>query len=57
MITVLVGVFLIVHGLLHPGVWTAPQQPGTPAAFVPGCLWALTAARVTWPASLYSSLY
>ncbi|MFF4505034.1 hypothetical protein [Streptomyces sp. NPDC001401] len=46
MTTLLVAAFLIVHGLLHPGVWTAPQQPGKPALFVPGYSWALTAARV-----------
>jgi len=47
MTTALVAAFLIVHGLLHPGVWTAPQQPGTPALFVPGYSWALTAAHVS----------
>ena len=46
MTTLLVAAFLIVHGLLHPGVWTAPQQPGAQAPFVPGHSWALTAARV-----------
>ncbi|MCX4913188.1 MULTISPECIES: hypothetical protein [unclassified Streptomyces] len=47
MTAVLVAAFLLLHALLHPGVWTAPQQPaGTPAAFVPGHSWALSAARV-----------
>ncbi|MGQ4388670.1 hypothetical protein [Streptomyces sp. SAS_270] len=46
MTTLLVATFLIVHGLLHPGVWTAPQQPCGPAPFVPGHSWALTAVRV-----------
>ncbi|MCD7442291.1 hypothetical protein K4B79_29230 [Streptomyces lincolnensis] len=46
MITALVGVFLIAHGLLHPGVWTAPAPAGRPAPFDPGHSWALTAAHV-----------
>jgi hypothetical protein len=45
-ITVLVAAFLIVHGLLHPGVWTAPQQPDKAAPFDPGHSWALAAAHV-----------
>ena len=28
--TVTVGVFLIVHGLIHIAVWLAPQQPDAP---------------------------
>ncbi|MFF4351255.1 hypothetical protein [Streptomyces sp. NPDC001530] len=47
MTVVLVAAFLIVHGLLHPGVWTAPQQSGEPAPFDPGHSWALTAAHVS----------
>ncbi|MDN3029220.1 hypothetical protein [Streptomyces sp. S.PB5] len=46
MTALLVGVFLILHGLLHPGVWTAPQQPDKPSPFDPGHSWALTAAHV-----------
>ena len=46
MITVLVAAFLVVHGLLHPGVWTAPQQADKPAPFDPGHSWALAAAHV-----------
>lgn len=46
MITVLVAAFLIVHGLLHPGVWTAPQEPAKAAPFIPGHSWALAAAHV-----------
>ena len=46
MIAFVVGAFLIVHGLLHPGVWTAPQRPDQPTAFDPGRSWALTAAHV-----------
>ncbi len=46
MITLLVAAFLIVHGLLHVGVWTAPRQPGTPSPFTPGHSWLLAAARV-----------
>ncbi|MFC8513275.1 hypothetical protein [Streptomyces sp. NPDC057257] len=48
MIALLVGVFLVVHGLLHPGVWTAPQQQpgGAPAPFAPGHSWLLTSAGV-----------
>jgi hypothetical protein len=49
-ITFLVAAFLLVHGLLHPGVWTAPQQPAEPSPFDPGHSWALTAAHVS-PAS------
>ncbi|WP_192583132.1 hypothetical protein [Streptomyces albicerus] len=47
MITVLVTAFLIAHGLLHPGVWTTPAQPGKPLAFDPGHSWALAAAHVS----------
>ncbi|MER6185872.1 hypothetical protein [Streptomyces sp. NPDC001652] len=50
MITALVAAFLIVHGLLHPGVWTAPQQPADAAPFTPEHSWALAAAHV--PAAL-----
>ncbi|MFJ8942589.1 hypothetical protein ACIRG4_04780 [Streptomyces sp. NPDC102395] len=39
--------FLIVHGLPHPGVWTAPKQPDKPAPFNPGHSWALAAAPVS----------
>lgn len=46
MIAFLVGAFLIVHGVLHPGVWTAPQQPDESAPFVPGRSWVLAAVRV-----------
>lgn len=48
MTALLVAAFLIAHGLLHPVVWTAPrQQPdGTPAPFVPGHSWALSASGV-----------
>lgn len=41
----LVAAFLILHGLMHPGVWTAPQQPDKPAPFDPGHSWALAAAH------------
>ncbi|MFJ2237982.1 hypothetical protein [Streptomyces sp. NPDC087859] len=47
MIAFLVAAFLIVHGLLHPGVWTAPQQPDKPPPFDPGHSWALAAAHVS----------
>ncbi|MEU2287726.1 hypothetical protein ABZ614_38465 [Streptomyces sp. NPDC013178] len=43
----LVAALLIVHGLLHPGVWTAPKQPDKPAPFNPGHSWALAAAHVS----------
>ncbi|MFF6783711.1 hypothetical protein [Streptomyces sp. NPDC012510] len=43
----LVAAFLIMHGLLHPGVWTAPQQPDRPSPFDPGHSWALAAAHVS----------
>ncbi|MGA5710478.1 hypothetical protein ACPCK8_29100 [Streptomyces cellulosae] len=43
----LVAAFLIIHGLLHPGIWTAPQQPGNPSPFDPGHSWALAAAHVS----------
>ncbi|MFK4104246.1 hypothetical protein ACI2L1_30010 [Streptomyces sp. NPDC019531] len=46
MTTFLVAAFLIAHGLLHPGVWTTPQQPAKPAPFNPGHSWALAAAHV-----------
>ncbi|MEU5896587.1 hypothetical protein [Streptomyces venezuelae] len=42
----LMAAFLIVHGLLHIGVWTAPQSPGNPSPFDPGHSRALTAAHV-----------
>jgi hypothetical protein len=45
-ITFLVAVFLILHGLLHPGVWTAPVKPGSPPPFDPGHSWALSAVHV-----------
>ena len=61
MTSLLVGAFLIVHGLLHPGVWTAPQQSGTGAPFTPGHSWVLTAARVrpapAWAAALVLAWY
>ncbi|TRO57174.1 MULTISPECIES: hypothetical protein [unclassified Streptomyces] len=47
MTTMLVTVFLIAHGLLHPGVWTAPTQPGKQLAFDPGHSWVLEAAHVS----------
>ncbi|MEV6945160.1 hypothetical protein AB0N07_24775 [Streptomyces sp. NPDC051172] len=54
MTPLLVAAFLIVHGLLHPGVWTAPQQPGTAAPFTPGHSWVPAAVGVRpgagwWP--------
>ncbi|MDI5905215.1 hypothetical protein [Streptomyces sp. 12257] len=52
--------FLIVHGLLHPGVWTAPRQPGRPSPFDPwlgvGVLLdvgVIMAVACTWPASVH----
>lgn len=47
MITALVGAFLIVHGLLHLGVWTTPEQPDKPVPFDRGHSWALAAAHVS----------
>lgn len=47
MITLLVAVFLILHGLLHPGIWAAPRQPDKPSPFDPGHSWALAAAHVS----------
>ncbi|WP_367325297.1 hypothetical protein [Streptomyces sp. HUAS ZL42] len=47
MTTALVAAFLIGHGLLHPGVWTAPQRPDRPSPFDPGHSWVLAAARVS----------
>lgn len=41
------GAFLIVHGLLHLGVWATPEQPDKPATFDRGLSWALAAARVS----------
>ncbi|MEI5098443.1 hypothetical protein RB200_06915 [Streptomyces sp. PmtG] len=46
MIAFVVGAFLIAHGLLHPGVWTAPRQPDEPTPFDPGHSWALSAVHV-----------
>ena len=47
MITALVAAFLIVHGLLHPGVWAEPARAEGSASFDPGHSWALTAAHVS----------
>ncbi|MGW7263265.1 hypothetical protein [Streptomyces sp. NPDC054842] len=47
MIPFLVGTFLVVHGLLHLGVWTAPRQPDRPSPFDPGHSWALAATHVS----------
>ena len=47
MITALVGAFLIVHGLLHLGVWATPEQPDKPAPFDRGHSWASAAAHVS----------
>lgn len=46
MTTFLVATFLVLHGLLHPGVWTAPVQPDKPAPFDPGHSRVLSAAHV-----------
>ncbi|MEU7659193.1 hypothetical protein [Streptomyces lincolnensis] len=43
----LAGAFLILHGLLHAGVWAAPQQPDRAAPFVPGHSWVLAAGHVS----------
>ncbi|MFC8244575.1 hypothetical protein [Streptomyces chartreusis] len=46
MTTFLAAAFLLMHGLLHPGVWTAPVQPDKPPPFDPGHSWVLTTAHV-----------
>lgn len=49
MIGVLVAGFLIAHGLLHPGVWSARLPTGTRTPIDAGQSWAFTAARVSAP--------
>ncbi|MCI3241836.1 MULTISPECIES: hypothetical protein [Streptomyces] len=58
MITLLVAAFLVVHGLLHPGVWTAPQQraDGAAAPFTPGHSWLLTSAGVSTTSAATAAL-
>ena len=45
MTRLLLGVFLIAHGALHPAIYTIPYDPEK-AAFDPGRSWALAAAHV-----------
>jgi len=45
MTRLLLGVFLIAHGALHPAIYTIPYDPEK-AAFNPGRSWALVAAHV-----------
>ncbi|WP_329528708.1 hypothetical protein [Streptomyces sp. NBC_01462] len=49
MIGALVAGFLIAHGLLHPGVWSARLPTGTRTPFDAGQSWAFTAARISAP--------
>ncbi|MGY6022607.1 hypothetical protein [Streptomyces spinosirectus] len=58
MTALLVAAFLVVHGLLHPGVWTAPQQQsgGAPAPFTPGHSWLLASAGVSTAVSRAAAL-
>ncbi|MFE1841072.1 hypothetical protein [Streptomyces sviceus] len=52
MIAFLVGTFLILHGLLHPGVWTVPARADAQTTpFDPGHSWALAAAHVSDPSA------
>ncbi|MFM9373185.1 hypothetical protein [Streptomyces sp. Da 82-17] len=46
MITALVAAFLVVHGLLHPGIWSAPWKGDESAPFDPGHSWVLAAVHV-----------
>jgi hypothetical protein len=46
MIRVLVAVFLIVHGLIHGGIYAVPRKPGDEAPFDPGHSWMLAGLGV-----------
>jgi hypothetical protein len=48
MTRLLLGVFLIAHGALHPAIYTIPFDPSK-AAFNPGRSWALAAVHVAEP--------
>jgi hypothetical protein len=39
------GAFLIVHGLIHPAVWSTPKPTGQKAPFDPSHSWLLGDAR------------
>jgi len=46
MATTLLAVFLVLHGLLHLGIWIPRPKPDAPAPFVPDRSALLTAAAV-----------
>lgn len=48
MIRVVIGVFLILHGILHPAIYAAPVEPDKDMPFDPRRSWALTAAHFTY---------
>lgn len=41
--------FLIAHGLIHPGIYSIPKDPEKPAPFDPTHSWALAAGHVAEP--------
>lgn len=46
MTRLLVAAFLIIHGLIHPGVYAAPKNGEKPAPFDPAHSWALSGLHV-----------
>lgn len=46
MIRVILACFLIVHGLIHGGIYAVPKQPGGDAPFDPGRSWVLAGLGV-----------
>ncbi|MEU3447518.1 hypothetical protein AB0H29_09850 [Streptomyces thermolilacinus] len=49
MITAIVSVLLIAHGLLHLAIWAVPARAGQSPPFDPGDSWALAAAGASVP--------
>lgn len=43
---VAIGIFLILHGLVHAAIYTIPTEPGKAAPFDPRRSWALRVAHV-----------
>jgi|ERR687888_1112166 hypothetical protein len=47
MLRLLVGGFLIAHGLIHWATYVTPKKPDEPGPFDPGHSWALAAVHVS----------